>query len=386
MLFMEMRKHLNNRVYNVSRSPIREFAAMAQSIEGCLSLTLGEPNFDTPQMVNEQVPIALANHETHYIHNCGSMSLRKKIAEFENSKNGMDYSADEVIVTVGATEGIYTTLYGVLNQGDEVIIFTPAFLLYDEATKLCGGKPVFIDTTEDDFQINADKLNAAITDKTKLIILNTPNNPTGCVLNRESLQIIHDAVKDKPIFVMCDDVYRQLVYDTEYHSFMEFRDLREQLILVQSFSKPYAMTGWRMGYLIADASIKERLELVHQYLITSTPAPFQKACEVALDFDPSVFLVEYKRRRDYVLDRLAKMKLDVTKPSGAFYVFPSIKEFGMPSLEFCTRLAKEGKLAVTPGFCFGSDVNFRISYCASDEVLEEGMNRLESFINKLRNK
>lgn len=381
---MEMKKYLNNRVYNVSRSPIREFAALAQSIEGCLSLTLGEPDFDTPKMVNEQVDIALANHETHYIHNCGSMSLRKKIAEFEKNRFGMDYSFNEVIVTVGATEGIYTALYGTLNQDDEVIIFTPAFLLYDEAAKLCGGKPVFIDTTEDDFQINPDKLNAAINEKTKMIIVNTPNNPTGCILNKKSLDTIHDAVKDKPIFVLCDDVYRQLVYDTEYHSLMEYKDLREQLILVQSFSKPYAMTGWRMGYLICDESIKERLELVHQYLITSTPAPFQRACEAALDFDPSEFLAIYKKRKDYVLARLEKMNLAVTKPEGAFYVFPSIKEFNMDSKDFCTRMVYEAKLAVTPGFCFGSDTNFRISYCCSDEVLKEGMDRLEMFVNKLR--
>lgn len=381
---MEMKNYLNDRVYKVSRSPIREFAAMAKSVEGCLSLTLGEPDFDTPSCVNEQVDIALANHETHYIHNCGSMELREKIAKFENDRYGMDYKPTETIVTVGATEAIYTALYGVLNEGDEVIIFTPAFLLYDEAAKLCGGKPVFVDTTDDGFQVTKEKLDAAITDKTKAIIINTPNNPTGCVLNKESLDIIHDAVKDKPIFVICDDVYRQLIYTEEYHSFMEYRDLREQLILVQSFSKPYAMTGWRMGYLIADASIEERLELVHQYLITSTPAPFQRSCMAALDFDPTPFKESYKKRRDYVLDRLAKMNLDVTKPDGAFYVFPSIKEFNMPSLEFCTRLVKEAKVAVTPGFCFGSDTNFRISYCCSEDVLVEAMNRLEKFVNDLR--
>ncbi|MCF0115502.1 MAG: aminotransferase class I/II-fold pyridoxal phosphate-dependent enzyme [Erysipelotrichaceae bacterium] len=379
-----MKNYLNSRVYKVSRSPIREFAAMAASVEGCLSLTLGEPDFDTPECVNEQVPVALANHETHYIHNCGSMELRKKIADFENERYGMDYKPTETIVTVGATEAIYTALYGVLNEGDEVIIFTPAFLLYDEAAKLCGGKPVFVDTTEDGFQVTKEKLEAAMSDKTKVIIINTPNNPTGCVLNKESLDIIHDAVKDKPIFVICDDVYRQLTYTDDYHSFMEYRDLREQLILVQSFSKPYAMTGWRMGYLIADASIEERLELVHQYLITSTPAPFQRACMAAIDFDPTPFKESYVTRRDYVLERLEKMKLEVTKPDGAFYVFPSIKEFNMTSLDFCTRLVKEAKVAVTPGFCFGSDTNFRISYCCSQEVLVEAMNRLEKFVNELR--
>lgn len=381
---LEMKDYLNKRVYQVSRSPIREFAAMAQSVEGCISLTLGEPDFDTPKCINQQVDMALENHETHYIHNCGSLSLRQKIASFEQEKWQMDYSADEVIVTVGATEAIYTAMYGVLNPQDEVIIFTPAFLLYEEVCKLCGGKPVLIDTTKDHFQIHPDRLKQAITDKTKLIVINSPNNPTGCVLNQESLQAVHDAVKGKPIFVLCDDVYRQLTYDVDYHSFMEYRDLRQQLILVQSFSKPYAMTGWRMGYLLADASIKERLELVHQYLITSTPSLLQRACIQAMDFDPQVFLKVYQKRRDYVLQRLQQMGLEVNQPQGAFYVFPSIQEFHMTSLSFCTRLLTEAKLAVTPGFCFGSDQNFRISYCASDEDLIEGMNRLEGFVKQLR--
>ncbi len=382
---MEMKDYLNKRVYGVSRSPIRQFAAMAEGIEGCISLTLGEPDFDTPQIINQQVDVALENHQTHYIHNCGSPGLRKKIAEFEKERYGMDYSPSEVIVTIGATEAIYTALYGILNPDDEVIIFTPAFLLYEEAVKLCGGKPVLLNTTEDGFQINAEKLNNTINEKTKAIIINSPNNPTGCILDKQSLDIVHDAVKDKPIFVICDDVYRQLIYVDEYHSMMEYRDLRKQLILVQSFSKPYAMTGWRMGYLISDAAIEERLELVHQYLITSTPAPFQGACETALDFDPGEFKVIYQKRRDYVLDRLEKMGIDVVKPEGAFYVFPSIAKYNMSSEEFCTRLAYEAKLAVTPGFCFGSDTNFRISYCCSDENLEEGMNRLEKFLEKLEN-
>ena len=381
---MAMRDYLNKTIYGVNRSLIREYGNKAASIPGCISLTLGEPDFDTPACISAKVTEALLNHQTHYIPNQGNLSLRTKIAQFEKDHYGMDYKPAEVIVTVGATEGIFSALYTILNPGDEVIIPTPAFLLYEEAVKLCNAKPVFLDTTEDHFEIKKEKLAALITDKTKAILINTPNNPTGCILHKESLDAVHDLVKDKPIFVICDDVYRQLVYVDDYHSMMEYRDLREQLILIQSYSKPYAMTGWRMGYVIADETIIERLELIHQYLITSTPGPFQAACEEALDFDPSAFRETYRKRRDYVLGRLSEMGLPVTMPEGAFYIFPSIKELNISSAEFCNRLMDEAKLALTPGICFGSEGNVRISYCASDANLEEGMNRLEGFIKKLR--
>lgn len=378
-----MRDHLNTNVYDVKRSQIREYANLAANTPGCISLTLGEPDFDTPKSVVDQVAVSFSNHETHYINNAGSIELRAKIAEFEKKNYSMDYSTDEILVTCGATEAIFTALFGVCCPGDEVIIFTPAFGLYEEVVKLAGAKAVFLDTSIDDFQIDKAKLESIITDKTKAMIINTPNNPTGCILSEASLQAIHDVVCNRPIFVLCDDVYRQLIYTDNYHSFTEFRDLREQIIVIQSFSKPYAMTGWRMGYLMCDYPVKERLELVHQYIITSTPGPFQRACIEALDFDPEVFRLEYLRRRDYVLDRLSKMGLKVNIPDGAFYVFPSIKELGLSSDEFCRRLINEEKLALTPGACFGSEGNVRISYCASDETLEKGMDRLEAFVNKL---
>ena len=223
-----------------------------------------------------------------------------------------------------------------------------------------------------------------MTEKTKAIILNTPNNPTGCVYTGESLQAVHDAVVHRPVFVICDDVYRQLVYLEDYHSFAEFRDLRGQLLLVQSFSKPYAMTGWRMGYLLADSAVKERLELVHQFMVVSTPAPFQKACINALDFNPHELVETYRRRRAYILQRLREMELPVVEPMGAFYVFPSIQEFGLPSGEFCTRMIREAGLAATPGACFGTEGYIRLTYCYSDEELREGLDRLERFVGSLR--
>lgn len=379
-----MREYLNTAVYGAKRSAIREYSALARRTPGCVSLTLGEPDFDTPSPIREAACVSLASHETHYIENNGIPALRQKIAAFEREKNGMDYDESEVIVTAGATEALFISLFGILNPGDEVIIPVPAFPLYEEIVKLCRGVSVFLDTASDGFQIRQERLAPLMTEKTKAIILNTPNNPTGCVYTGESLQAVHDAVVHRPVFVICDDVYRQLVYLEDYHSFAEFRDLRGQLLLVQSFSKPYAMTGWRMGYLLADSAVKERLELVHQFMVVSTPAPFQKACINALDFNPHELVETYRRRRAYILQRLREMELPVVEPMGAFYVFPSIQEFGLPSGEFCTRMIREAGLAATPGACFGTEGYIRLTYCYSDEELREGLDRLERFVGSLR--
>ena len=374
---------MNTALYRAKRSAIREFSRMARETPGCMALTLGEPDFDTPQPICRAVFDAFAAHETHYIENSGTSALRKRIAAFEAEKNGMDYTPDEVIVTIGATEALFAALFGILNPGDEVIVPTPAFVLYEEIINLCRAVTVPLDTTNDGFQINPAKLAACITPRTKAILLNTPNNPTGCIYNEASLRALRDAVAGKPIFVICDDVYRQLVYTDTYHSFAEERDLREQIIVVQSFSKPYAMTGWRIGYLLADASVCERLALLHQFMVVSAPAPFQRACIAALDYDPSPLREAYRKRRGFMLDRLAQMGLETVMPEGAFYVFPRIEKFGLSSSEFCTRMIRKVGLAATPGFCFGSDRHIRLTYCYSDADLAEGMNRLERFIRTL---
>ena len=380
---MNMREHLNQALFDVKKSQIREFSRLAKETPGCVALTLGEPDFDTPAAVRAAVGEALEAHETHYIANPGVPELREAIAEFERVNNGMDYTADEVVVTVGATEALFTALFGAIDPGDEVIIPMPAFSLYEEIVKMCRGVVVPLDTTEDDFQINRDKLESLITDRTKAIVLNSPNNPTGCVYNQESLEAVRAAVTGRPIFVLCDDVYRRLVYDTEYHSFAEFRELREQIIVIQSYSKPYAMTGWRMGYLMADSQVMERLMLVHQYVAVSTPAPFQRACIEALSCDISEMMETYRARREFMLKRLDEIGMDVTVPEGAFYLFPSIEKYGLSSGDFCRRMITEAGLAATPGFCFGSDKHIRLTYCYSDEELEESMKRLEGFVRKL---
>lgn len=340
---------LNEALYGAKRSAIREFSELAGRTPGCVALTLGEPDFATPQPICSAVTDALTTGQTHYIDNNGTRALREAVARFEHKKNGMDYTPDEVILTAGATEALFIALFGILNPGDEVIVPTPAFVLYEQIIGLCRGRYVPYDTAPDGFQLNAKRLESLITPHTKAILLNSPNNPTGCIYNSQSLKDVHDAVQGRDIFVICDDVYRQLDYTGSYHSFAEFRDLRQQILLVQSFSKPYAMTGWRMGYLLSDASIKERLALLHQFMVVSTPAPFQTACIRALDCDITPMLEIYRTRRDYVLRRLQQMQLPACSPDGAFYVFPSIQEFGLSSSEFCVRMIREAGSRRYPG-------------------------------------
>lgn len=381
---MAMRDRMNPSVHTLRRSAIREYSALAARTPGCVRLTLGEPDFDTPQEVCEEACSRIRQGDTHYIQNSGTQELRSRIAEYERTCSGLDYSPDEIIVTAGATGALFVSLLGILSPGDEVIIPMPAFVLYEEIVHLCGASCVYLDTSPYGFGIDREALSALVTDRTKAVILNSPNNPTGAVYDEESLRAVYDAVRGRDIFVICDDVYRQLYYGDEYHSFAEYRDLREQILEVQSFSKPYAMTGWRMGYLMGDRSVIERLELIHQFSVVSTPSMFQSACVTALGTDPDEMVREYRYRRDYVLDRLSGMGLETVVPEGAFYVFPSIREFGMDSGEFARRLISEAGVAVTPGFAFGSDTNIRISYCCSRESLKEGLDRMERFIRTLR--
>lgn len=380
---MAMREHMNPSVHLLKRSAIREFTKLASGTPGCVRLTLGEPDFRTPDLITDTAVSSLKTGKTHYIANSGAAELRASVAEFEKIHNGLAYRDDEVIITAGATEALFIALLGIIETGDEVIIPQPAFVLYEEIVHLCGGVAVPMDTSGSNYQISRERLSQLVTDRTKAIILNSPNNPTGCIYNMQSLEAVHSEVYGKNIFVLCDDVYRQLCYTDEYHSFSEFSDLREQIILIQSFSKPYAMTGWRMGYLLADRSISERLELIHQYNIVSTPAPFQDACITALSYDPEEMIRIYSNRRDYVCSCLDRIGLDYILPEGAFYVFPSINRSGITSGEFCRRLILEAGVAVTPGGAFGADDHIRISYCCSMDEISEGLRRLGQFIGKI---
>lgn len=380
---MAVKDHMNQNVYKLRKSAIREFSALAAASPGCVRLTLGEPDFVTPGNIRREAIRSIDAGDTHYIENSGAKELREKISAYENEHWNLDYSSDEIVVTAGATEALFVSLMGILDPGDEVIIPQPAFVLYEQLVALAGAVSVLLDTSERGFQIRKDDLGPLITCRTKAIILNSPNNPTGCVFDKDSLEAVRDAVRGRNIFVICDDVYRMLYYGGEYHSFAEYGDLREQIIVTQSFSKPYAMTGWRMGYLMADSPVMERLRLLHQFGVVSTPSMFQQACIQALDTDPSAMVREYRKRRDYVIARLEGMGLETVMPEGAFYVFPSIRRTGLSSGSFARRLIQEAGVAVTPGFAFGSEDHIRISYCCSRDDLVTGLDRLERFLDTL---
>ena len=380
---MAMRDRLNQALASAKPSPIREFTRLAAAKKDCVRLTLGEPDFITPEAIRAAANAALAAGETHYIENNGTKALRSCIAEYERERHGLDYAAEDVVVTVGATEALFAALFTVLDPGDEVIVPVPAFVLYERIIGLCRGTFVPLDTEPDGFRIRREALEKCLSPRTKAILLNSPNNPTGCVLDAESLEAVRAVAAEREIFVITDDVYRDLCYEGECRSFAEFSDLRDRILAVQSFSKPWAMTGWRVGWLLADAPVREKLQLVHQFMVTSAPAPFQRACVAALDTDPGEMLAEYRARRAYVLERLEGMGLETPRPQGAFYAFPSIARFGMGSTQFCTRLLDEAGVALTPGAAFGADGHARLSYCCGMEALQRGLDRLEGFVRRL---
>ena len=374
---------LNDAVMNVELSGIRRFTYLVRDTPGACALTIGEPDQNTPDPIKEAAKAALDANDTHYPPGNGFPYLLDAISKFEAEHHGLHYSPDEIMVTVGATEALFATFSTLLNPGDEVIIPTPAFGLYEAIARLCRGVPVDLPTEDNGFQIDPAALSAALSPRTKAIILTSPNNPTGCIYSKETLDAIHDVLKDRPVFVVCDDVYRTLTYVDGYHSFAEYQDMRDRIVVVQSFSKPYAMTGWRVGYVMADAAVKSRLEVYHQYAVTSVPSFIQPACVKALETDTAPVVEIFRKRRDYVYQRLTDMGLTIQEPQGAFYVFVDVRKFGMDSITFCERMLKESLVGVIPGIYFGTEGYMRLSYCYSDEDLKEGLDRIERFVKSL---
>ncbi len=373
---------LNQNLNTLKRSAIRVYTNLARETPDCAMLTIGEPDFDTPEAIKQAAWTALSQNQTHYAPNQGTLALRRAVAEFE-TKRGNATSPDNVLITIGACQALFTALLGILNPGEEVIVPTPGFGLYETIATIAGAKTVHLDLTKTGFQITSDALNAAITEKTKAIILNSPCNPTGVVFSEESLANVKAAVLGKPIFVICDNVYSQLCYVDSCPDLSLDPELKDQLILCQSFSKPYAMTGWRVGYLTCPDYVMDRLLLLSAAEITAVPTFLQEAAVTALQTDPSAMKEAYRSRRDYVCDRLRKMGLSFPEPEGAFYVFADISQFGMDSASFCTRMIREGKVAAVPGFCFGAEGYIRLSYCYSREELKKGLDRMEAFLAAL---
>ena len=359
----------NEQVTRIEPSPLRAFNDMAHKEGAELFLTLGEPDFHTPQQVKDACGVALENNKTFYAPTMGVAELRREISAFEKQLNGVDYDENEIMITTGSTEAIMSALFAVVNEGDEVIVPVPAFSMYKPVIELCKGRYVELNTAPDNFQITEKALASVVSDKTKAIILTSPNNPTGTILDEKSLLNVYEQVKKRDMFVICDECYNQLVYNERRPGFVRFQDLREKIVYCQSFSKPYAMTGWRLGYMMASKEFIEQAFKVHQYTTVCANTFIQYAAIEALRFDPAPFVEEYRKRRDYCYDRLVAMGLDVVKPEGAFYIMPNISKFGMSSMEFCTRLVKECKVAVIPGVCFSAEGYMRIGYCVSMDTI-----------------
>ncbi len=367
---------LNSRLSLLKRSPIRQFTALAAQTPGCILLTLGEPDGDTPEPVRQAAVSALDRGRTHYAPNQGVEALRTAIARQENC------TPAQVLVTAGATQALYTALTGILNPGEEVVIPVPAFNLYETIVTAAGGVPVTVSTAETDFQLTDAMLEKVITPKTKAIVLNSPSNPTGSMLTQASLDAVRRAVIGKPIFVIWDDVYRLLSYE-DGPSLRGDPELADQLLLCQSFSKPWAMTGWRVGYLTGPEDVISQLLLLHAAQVAAVPTFLQDACQTALQEDISDMRETYRARRDYVSARLKNMGLTFPEPKGAFYIFPDISRYKMDSDTFCRTMIRQARVAAVPGSCFGGEGHIRISYAASMENLVTAMDRMEAFLKTL---
>jgi len=372
---------VNTHLEALRRSPIRVYTNLANSVPGCIRLTIGEPDMDTPSNIRSAAAKALNAGMTHYAPNQGILSLRQAIADFETAR-GHAVTADRVLVTVGATQALYTALTGILEPGDEVIIPVPGFVLYESIVLAAGAVPRYLDLTKTDLQIRREALGELISSKTRAIILNSPNNPTGTVLDDDSIAAVKEAVAGKEIAVICDNVY-QALSDGLCPDLSLDPELRDQVLVCQSFSKPWAMTGWRVGYLTAPEKLMEKLLLLSAANIASVPTFIQAAAVEALKTDPAPMAEVFRRRRTFVCRRLKEMGLSFPEPRGAFYVFPDIRPYGLTGDEFCTRMIREAGVAAVPSSCFGVEGFIRLSCCCSDEDLSEGLDRMERFLKTL---
>ncbi|MDE7385120.1 MAG: aminotransferase class I/II-fold pyridoxal phosphate-dependent enzyme [Anaeroplasmataceae bacterium] len=377
---------LNKRILKVETSKIRQFNDYAKEVGANVILTLGEPDFNTPDEISNEAIKALNEHKTKYGPTPGFLDLRKKICAYEKRVNSFECCPEEIIITHGSTEALTSALFTMLNPEDEVIIPNPAYPMYRQMVEFMGANLVTIDTTLTDFQITKEQITKAISPKTKAIILTSPNNPTGSVFNDETYEVIYQAIKDKPIYVICDDVYNQIIFENRKPGFVRYTDLKDKIIVCQSYSKSYAMPGWRCGYMIANKEFIQHASKIHQYMIVALNTFIQPAMIKALDYDSKEMVESYKERCDYIYKRLVDIGLEVKKPEGAFYIFPSIKKFHISSTEFCKRFAEEYKVAIIPGDCFEADDFIRISYCVDFDTIKTACDRLERFVKVLEEK
>ncbi len=386
-----MTKELSQKVINIKPSGIRKFFDLVSEMEDVISLGVGEPDFDTPWHIRDEGIYALEKGRTFYTSNSGLKTLREEISNYIFRTQNVIYDPNtEIIVTVGGSEAIDIGIRAIVNQGDEVIIPQPSYVSYEPCTILADAKPVIVNLKyENEFRLKPDELLNAITPKTKILVLPFPNNPTGSIMEKSDLEAIAKIIIDNDIYVMSDEIYSELSYKNKHVSIVQIKDLKERTILINGFSKSYAMTGWRLGYACAPKNIIKQMTKIHQFSIMCAPTTSQYAAVEALkhgDTEVEKMRQSYNQRRRYLLNAFKEMNIPCFEPFGAFYVFPCIKEFSMTSEEFAERLLKEEKVAAIPGNAFGASGEgfLRISYAYSLDNLKKAMERLGRFINKLR--
>ncbi|MBQ7918547.1 MAG: aminotransferase class I/II-fold pyridoxal phosphate-dependent enzyme [Lachnospiraceae bacterium] len=387
-----MRTPLADKVVEIKPSGIRKFFDIVSEMPDAISLGVGEPDFDTPWHIRNEGIRALEAGKTFYTSNSGLKELKIEVCNYIERKQGVRYNpANEVLVTVGGSEAIDMGLRAMINPGDEVLIPQPSYVSYEPCAVLAGATPVVINLkAENEFRLTAAELREAITDKTKVLILPFPNNPTGAIMEKKDLEEIAEVIIEKDIFVMSDEIYSELTYKDEHVSIIAIPGMRERTIMINGFSKAYAMTGWRLGYACGPADIIAQMTKIHQFAIMCAPTTSQYAAVEALkngDDDVKEMKESYNQRRRFLMHSFKKMGLECFEPFGAFYVFPCIKEFGMTSDEFATKFLETEKVAAVPGTAFGDSGEgfLRISYAYSMDTLRTAMERLERFVTKLRN-
>ncbi|MBQ7725142.1 MAG: aminotransferase class I/II-fold pyridoxal phosphate-dependent enzyme [Lachnospiraceae bacterium] len=379
------------KVTELKPSGIRKFFDIVSEMDDAISLGVGEPDFDTPWHIRDEGIYSLEKGRTFYTSNAGLKELRNEISKYVENSQGVKYDpVNEVLITVGGSEAIDLACRALLNPGDEVIVPEPSYVSYVPCAVMAGGTPVIINLKEEnEFRLQPDELENAITDKTKILVLPYPNNPTGAIMEEEDLKRIVDIIIDNDIYVISDEIYSELSYKEKHTSIVSLPGMRERTIYINGFSKAYAMTGWRLGYACAPKVICEQMTKLHQFCIMCAPTTSQYAAIEALRHgqrDVEEMREAYNERRRFLMNEFKEMGLKCFEPYGAFYVFPSIKEFGMTSDEFCTRLLKEKQVAVVPGTAFGDcgEGFVRISYAYSIDNLKTALERIKEFIEELR--
>lgn len=386
-----MRNPLSEAIVNIKPSGIRKFFDIVSEMKDAISLGVGEPDFETPWHIRDEGIQSLEKGKTFYTSNAGLKDLKMEISNYLKRRYDISYHyQDEILVTVGGSEAIDIALRAMADPGDEVLIPQPSYVSYEPCAILAGAKPVVIELKqENQFRLTAKELEEAITDKTKVLILPFPNNPTGAIMEKEDLEAIAKVIEKHDIFVISDEIYSELCYTEKHVSIVNILGMQERTVYINGFSKSYAMTGWRLGYACGPKEIITQMTKIHQFCIMCAPTTSQYAAVEALkngDEDVTKMRESYDQRRRFLVHAFKEMGLECFEPFGAFYIFPCIKEFGMTSDEFASRFLEEEKVAVVPGTAFGDcgEGFIRISYAYSLERLKEAIGRLEHFIKKLR--